>query len=84
GAAAAAGAARGAGAPPAARSANGTAGVRTGWPVMTPPDLPSRPVPRASLTDVVPRRTLAIIAVAVVLAVIGAVLALTLGDDGED
>jgi hypothetical protein len=48
---------------------------------MAPPDLPSRPVPRASLTDVVPKRTLAIIAVAVVVAVIGVVLALTLGDD---
>jgi len=51
---------------------------------MTPPDLPPRPVPRAPLTDVVPRRTLVIIAVVVVLAVIGAVLAFTLGggDDG--
>lgn len=52
---------------------------------MTPPDLPPRPVPRAPLTDVVPRRTLVIIAVVVVLAVIGTVLALTLGgDDGSD
>lgn len=51
---------------------------------MTPPDLPPRPVPRAPLTDVVPRRTLVIIAVVVVLAVIGTVLALTLGDgDGS-
>ncbi|MFF8913381.1 protein kinase [Streptomyces sp. NPDC015032] len=39
--------------------------------------------PRASLTDVVPRRTLAIIAAVVVLAVIGTVLALTLGSDGK-
>jgi hypothetical protein len=41
-------------------------------------------VPRAPLTDVVPRRTLVIIAVVVALAVLGTVLALTLGggDDG--
>lgn len=38
--------------------------------------------PRASITDVVPRRTLAVIAGVVVLAVLGTVLALTLGDDG--
>ncbi|MEU1476794.1 serine/threonine-protein kinase [Streptomyces sp. NPDC005760] len=61
-------------------------GRSSGWPVMTPPpDLAPRPVPRAPLTDVVPRRTLVIIAVVVVLAVIGTVLALTLGgDDGSD
>ncbi|MEV6163681.1 serine/threonine-protein kinase [Streptomyces sp. NPDC052052] len=40
--------------------------------------------PRASLTDVVPRRTLAIIAAAIVLAVIGTVLALTLGSGDQD
>jgi hypothetical protein len=54
---------------------------------MTPPDLdlPPRPAPpRASLTDVVPRRTLVIVAVVVVLAVIGAVLALTLDGDDKD
>jgi hypothetical protein len=50
---------------------------------MTPPDLPPRPVPRAPLTDVVPRRTLVIIAVVVVLAVLGTVLALTLGGDDD-
>jgi serine/threonine protein kinase len=63
-----------------------TNGRSSGWPVMTPPpDLAPRPVPRAPLTDVVPRRTLVIIAVVVVLAVIGTVLALTLsGDDGSD
>ncbi|MFF4793253.1 protein kinase [Streptomyces sp. NPDC001276] len=57
----------------------------SGWPVMTPPDLdlPSRPAPRASLTDVVPRRTLVIVAVVVVLAVIGTVLAFTLGGDDK-
>ncbi|GAB2328929.1 hypothetical protein STREPTOSP366_41000 [Streptomyces variabilis] len=50
---------------------------------MTPPDLPARPAPRASITDVVPRRTLVVIALVVVLAVIGTVLALTLGGDDE-
>ncbi|KAB2977239.1 serine/threonine protein kinase [Streptomyces sp. SS1-1] len=57
-------------------------GPSSGWPVMTPPDLPARPVPRAPLTDVVPKRTLLIIAVVVLVAVLGVVLALTLGDDG--
>lgn len=68
-----------------AQAADSAAGGRSsGWPVMTPPDLPPRPVRRAPLTDVVPRRTLVIIAVVVVLAVIGTVLALTLGgDDGS-
>ncbi|MFE2882739.1 serine/threonine-protein kinase [Streptomyces sp. NPDC059272] len=54
-------------------------GRSSGWPVMTPPDLPPRPAPRAPLTDVVPKRTLVIIAVVAALAVIGVVLALTLG-----
>ncbi|MCX4795477.1 MULTISPECIES: serine/threonine-protein kinase [unclassified Streptomyces] len=40
--------------------------------------------PRASLTDVVPRRTLAIIAAVIALAVIGTVLALTLGGDDKN
>ncbi|MFD5544844.1 serine/threonine protein kinase, partial [Streptomyces sp. NPDC127079] len=47
-------------------------------------DLPPRPVPRAPLTDVVPKRTLVIIALVVVLAVLGTVLALTLGGDDGD
>ncbi|MFB8775864.1 serine/threonine-protein kinase [Streptomyces broussonetiae] len=65
-------------------SAAGSGGRSSGWPVMTPPpDVAPRPVPKASLTDVVPRRTLVIIVVAVVLAVLGTVLALTLGGDGE-
>ncbi|WP_461079799.1 serine/threonine-protein kinase [Streptomyces deserti] len=65
-----------------AQAGNGASGGRSsGWPVMTPPDLPPRPVPRAPLTDVVPRRTLIVIAVVVVLAVIGTVLAFALGDD---
>ncbi|MEV2234438.1 serine/threonine-protein kinase [Streptomyces phaeochromogenes] len=44
---------------------------------------PRTVAPKASLTDVVPRRTLVIIAVVVVLAVLGAILAVTLsgGDD---
>ncbi|EST31398.1 hypothetical protein M878_16710 [Streptomyces roseochromogenus subsp. oscitans DS 12.976] len=59
----------------------------SGWPVMPPPDLdlPPRPVPRAPLTDVVPRRTLVIIAVVVALAVLGTVLAIALnGNDAKD
>jgi tRNA A-37 threonylcarbamoyl transferase component Bud32 len=86
------------GAAPASASANGahprtgagaagrnsaSGGRSSGWPVMTPPDLPPRPAPRAPLTDVVPRRTLIAIAVIVVLAVLGTVLALALGDDGD-
>ncbi|MER6148539.1 serine/threonine-protein kinase [Streptomyces hirsutus] len=72
--------ARGSGAVPGPAS-----GARdAGWPVMTPPDLPARSAPKASLTDVVPRRTLVVIAVAVVLAVLGTVLALTLGGDDDE
>ncbi|ELS55616.1 hypothetical protein STVIR_3405 [Streptomyces viridochromogenes Tue57] len=67
-----------------AQTANGQSARRSsGWPVMPPPDLPPRPVPRAPLTDVVPKRTLVIIAVVVVLAVLGVVLALALGGDGD-
>ncbi|KFG00023.1 serine/threonine protein kinase [Streptomyces scabiei] len=58
-----------------------SAGRTSGWPQVPPPDLPPRSVPRAPITDVVSRRTLAVIAVAVVLAVLGTVLALTLGND---
>ncbi|GHE13178.1 serine/threonine-protein kinase [Streptomyces alanosinicus] len=76
-------------------SASGAAGASksgankpsSGWPVMPPPDLdlPPRPVPRAPLTDVVPRRTLVIIAVVAALAVLGTVLAIALsGDGGKD
>jgi tRNA A-37 threonylcarbamoyl transferase component Bud32 len=64
-------------------SKTASGGRSSGWPVVPPPDLPPRPVPRAPLTDVVPRRTLMIIAVVVVLAVIGTVLALALGGDDE-
>ncbi|MGW1541082.1 serine/threonine-protein kinase [Streptomyces sp. NPDC002309] len=63
---------------------NGTSGGRSsGWPVMTPPDLPPRPAPRAPLTDVVPRRTMVVIAAAVVLAVLGVVLAVVLNSGGD-
>ncbi|MFE9728487.1 protein kinase [Streptomyces sp. NPDC005794] len=58
------------GTPAAMASASGSA---------VPPGRPA--VTRASITDVVPRRTLAVIAGVVVLAVLGTVLALTLGDD---
>jgi tRNA A-37 threonylcarbamoyl transferase component Bud32 len=69
---------------PGTGAANAAGGARSsGWPVVPPPDLPARPVPRAPLTDVVPRRTLIIIAVVVALAVLGTVLALTLGGDDE-
>ncbi|MEH0513842.1 serine/threonine-protein kinase [Streptomyces sp. B21-106] len=72
-------------APGSAAGGNGeSAGRSSGWPVMTPPDLPPRSVPRAPLTDVVPKRTLVIIAVVVALAVLGTVLALTLGGGGDD
>ncbi|WEO95818.1 serine/threonine-protein kinase [Streptomyces sp. FXJ1.172] len=70
----------------AAGGANpGSGKASSGWPVMPPPDLdlPPRPVPRAPLTDVVPRRTLVIIAVVVVLAVIGTILAFALSDNGS-
>ncbi|MFC7869426.1 serine/threonine-protein kinase [Streptomyces murinus] len=66
----------------------GSAKPSSGWPVMSPPDLdlPPRPAPKASLTDVVPRRTLVVVAVVVALAVIGTVLAVALsgGDDKDD
>lgn len=73
----------GAGAGAGSGGNGGGAGRSSGWPVMTPPDLPPRSVPRAPLTDVVPKRTLVIIAVVVALAVLGTVLALTLGG-GDD
>ncbi|MFI1563943.1 serine/threonine-protein kinase [Streptomyces sp. NPDC020490] len=73
------------GGPSAAAQGDNTrsGGQSSGWPVMTPPDLPPRPAPRAPLTDVVPRRTLVILAVAVALAVLGTVLAFTLGGDDD-
>ncbi|WP_405821190.1 serine/threonine protein kinase [Streptomyces sp. NBC_01390] len=69
-----------------AQSGNaGTGGRSSGWPVVPPPDLPPRSVPRAPLTDVVPKRTLVLIAVVVAVIVLGVVLALVLGgDDSTD
>ncbi|MFD0294705.1 serine/threonine-protein kinase [Streptomyces sp. NPDC127118] len=52
-------------------------------PPPRPATSPATP-PRASITDVVPRRTLAIIAAVIVLAVLGTVLALTLGGGDEN
>lgn len=64
----------------------GAAGTRggsgSGWPVA--PERPVRPAPKASLTDVVPLRTLVIIAVVVALVVVGTVLALTFGGGDDD
>ncbi|GAB7103869.1 serine/threonine-protein kinase [Streptomyces phaeofaciens JCM 4814] len=69
---------------PSAGTNGGAGGRSSGWPVMTPPDLPPRQVPRAPLTDVVPKRTLVIIAVVVVLAVLGTVIGIVLGGGGDD
>ncbi|MCX5109947.1 protein kinase [Streptomyces sp. NBC_00378] len=52
-------------------------------PSPRPATSPAAPT-RASITDVVPRRTLAIIAAVIVLAVLGTVLALTLGGDDKN
>ncbi|MGW0470178.1 serine/threonine-protein kinase [Streptomyces coeruleorubidus] len=84
-ASAASGAVAGAGERGAQGEKAASGGRSSGWPVMTPPDLPPRPAPpRAPLTDVVPRRTLVIIAVIVALAVIGTVLAIALSGDDKD
>ncbi|MDQ0750718.1 serine/threonine protein kinase [Streptomyces africanus] len=83
GSASVSGAAAGTGA--GGQGAKATSGGRSsGWPVMPRPDLPPRPAPRAPLTDVVPRRTIMIIAAVVVLAVIGTVLAIALSGDDKD
>ncbi|MDG5803180.1 serine/threonine-protein kinase [Streptomyces ossamyceticus] len=68
-----------------ARDGDTVAGRATssGWPQVPPPDLPPRPVPRAPITDVVSRRTLALIAVAVALVVLGTVLAFAFSGDGS-
>ncbi|WP_055715687.1 serine/threonine-protein kinase [Streptomyces torulosus] len=68
-----------------ARDGDTVAGGATssGWPQVPPPDLPPRPVPRAPITDVVSRRTLAVIAVAVALVVLGTVLAFAFSGDGS-
>ncbi|WP_404827281.1 MULTISPECIES: serine/threonine-protein kinase [Streptomyces] len=57
-----------------------TAATRAG---SGPGDGSSRPAPpRASVTDVVPRRTLIIVAVVIAVAIVGTVLAFALGGDG--
>ncbi|MEU9091103.1 protein kinase [Streptomyces sp. NPDC048428] len=84
--AAAAGAGAGAVASTPARPTTAPATVTASPSGAVPPPRPaSSPVtpPRASLTDVVPRRTLAIIAAVIVLAVLGTILALTLGGDDK-
>ncbi|MEU9315448.1 protein kinase [Streptomyces sp. NPDC048295] len=63
-----------------ARPAAAAATASTVVPPQRPATSPVTP-PRASITDVVPRRTLAIIAAVIVLAVIGTILALTVGGD---
>ncbi|GAA3297834.1 hypothetical protein GCM10020295_31800 [Streptomyces cinereospinus] len=67
----------------ASDAAGASGGRGSGWPVMTPPDLPPRPAPRAPLTEVVSRRTLVVIAVVVALAVLGVVLAVVLNSGGD-
>ncbi|MFG2624210.1 serine/threonine-protein kinase [Streptomyces sp. NPDC048473] len=66
-----------------AKAAAASASVPSPRPATSPTTSPTTP-PRASITDVVPRRTLAIIAAVIVLAVIGTVLALTLDGGGKD
>ncbi|MFF8655253.1 serine/threonine-protein kinase [Streptomyces huasconensis] len=85
-----AGVAAGAGTGRAAGSGSvgsGAAGARSGAAVPSAPSAPPRVAPRvppkASLTDVVPRRTLVIVSVVAVLAVLGTVLAFALSN-GED
>lgn len=67
---------------PAKAPTTATASPSAAVPPPRPATSPVTP-PRASLTDVVPRRTLAIIAAVIALAVLGTVLALTLGGDDE-
>lgn len=71
---------------PAVPPAAGTATASASGPAVPPhrPGGPSAAPARASITDVVPRRTLAVVAAVVVLAVLGTVLALTLGDGDKD
>ncbi|MFF9895702.1 serine/threonine-protein kinase [Streptomyces longispororuber] len=79
-----AGAAAGAPAVASARAAGGgSPHAPAHAPASPAPGTPPKPPARAPLTDVVPRRTLVIIAVAVVLAVLGTVLAFALSGDGD-
>ncbi|MEL3951028.1 MULTISPECIES: serine/threonine-protein kinase [Streptomyces] len=63
-------------------SAGAGAGSHGGARIPAQPSGPPKPPARAPLTDVVPRRTLVIIAVVVALAVLGTVLAFALNGDG--
>lgn len=65
----------------ATRPAGSGAASGAAVPPQRPPTSPA--TTRASITDVVPRRTLAIIAAVVALAILGTVLALTLGGDDD-
>ncbi|WP_443744656.1 serine/threonine-protein kinase [Streptomyces sudanensis] len=68
----------------ALRSVRNAAAASTArQPGPTAAERSGRPAVRASLTDVVPRRTLVTIAVVAVLAVLATVLAFALGGDGE-
>ncbi|RDG34843.1 serine/threonine-protein kinase [Streptomyces corynorhini] len=66
---------------PAARPAPGAAGYPTSALQSAAPARPA--APRASLTDVVPRRTLVVIAVVAALAIIATVLIVALNGDGS-
>ncbi|MFI9648477.1 serine/threonine-protein kinase [Streptomyces sp. NPDC052040] len=70
----------------ATASDSGASKPSSGWPILPDPDRPARPTPppRAPITDVVPKRTLVIVAVVLVLAVLGVVLAVVLHDGGGD
>ncbi|MGW7620096.1 serine/threonine-protein kinase [Streptomyces antimycoticus] len=68
------------GAAKAGAAKSGAAAAAT--PEGVPAPRPAAPL-RASITDVVPRRTLIIIAVVVVLAIVGTVLAVVLSDGGD-
>ncbi|MFF2844971.1 serine/threonine-protein kinase [Streptomyces sp. NPDC058001] len=72
--------------PPVPKASPKTAApVAANASVAAPPAPPtSPPAAKASLTDVVPRRTLVVIAVVVALAVLGTVLAIVLRGGGDD
>ncbi|MFI0238841.1 protein kinase [Streptomyces sp. NPDC016845] len=62
-----------------------TAGATSGRiPAQPGGPAPRTPAPKASITDVVPRRTLVIIAAVVALVVLGVILAVSLGGGDED
>ncbi|MYW68350.1 protein kinase [Streptomyces sp. SID8379] len=64
----------------AAAAATAARAAKSAAPAATPPRTPAN---KASLTDVVPRRTLVIAAVVAALVVLGTVLAFTLGGDED-